>query len=331
MPEAIQPTLACTPDGNPRRVGVEIEFGGLDCASAARLVAAEFGGQVREVDPYRFVVEAEAYGPFTVELDTQYVHPGEARDARERARLESERLGEALEAGLRIAIGEVTRLYLPTEIVCPPIPLGELARLDALAAQLRAAGAEGSRVSVLYAFGLQLNLDVPAFDAGTLLSYLRAYMVSAEGLRREIDIDTTRRVLPFVQPYPQAYLRHVLAPGYTPDLETLIAEYLIHNPTRNRDLDMLPLFMWLAPDRVRASVDDPRLKARPALHYRLPDCRIDDPDWTIVGEWNRWAGTVEALVAAPARLGEACEACLRQLEQDWLSGWAEEAMDWLRR
>ncbi|RDD61299.1 amidoligase family protein [Ferruginivarius sediminum] len=330
MPDPVLPHFATTSDGSARRVGVEIEFGGLACGEAADVVAAVFGGEVREIDQYRYIVESEAFGPFTVELDTQYVHAGEAKTPQQRVKLESERLGEALEEGLRTAIGEVTRFYLPTEIVCPPIAIAELPHLDELARRLRAAGAEGSRDSLIYAFGLQLNPDLPAFDAGTVLSYLRAYLVSADWLRREIGIDLTRRVLPFIQPYPRAYLRHVLRREYEPDLKTLIGDYLFYNPTRNRDLDMLPLFLWLAPQQVRAKVEDPRLKARPALHYRLPDCRIDEPGWTIVGEWNRWAETVERLAADPTRLRDTCDAYLRHIEQGWLADWAQEAMGWLR-
>ena len=31
------------------------------------------------------------------------------------------------------------------------------------------------------------------------------------------------------------------------------------------------------------------VSARPAYHYRLPDCRLDDPEWSLAWEWNKWA------------------------------------------
>ena len=38
------------------------------------------------------------------------------------------------------------------------------------------------------------------------------------------------------------------------------------------------------------------MSARPTFHYRLPNCRVDEPDWRIAHEWNAWV-TVEALAA----------------------------------
>jgi hypothetical protein len=328
--QPILPSLARTADGDPRRVGVEIEFAGLDVPEAARVVCTQTGGRLQEVDRYRYLVEETGRGTYVIELDTQYVHPSEEGEAERRADIESERLGRALEEGLRIAIGEVTRMYLPVEVVCPPLPIDELPMLDRLAMHLRAAGAQGSRDSLVYAFGLQLNPDLPALDAETVLTYLRAYLVCADLLRRDIGIDLTRRVLPFIQPYPRSYLRKVLPASYAPDLGRLIEDYLFHNPTRNRDLDLLPLFMFLAPEKVRATVDDPRLKARPALHYRLPDCNIQDPDWGVVLEWNRWARTVEALAADPARLRRMCDAYYAYLQDAWFPDWGEAAEGYLQ-
>ncbi|OBX33760.1 putative amidoligase enzyme [Halomonas elongata] len=40
----------------------------------------------------------------------------------------------------------------------------------------------------------------------------------------------------------------MLDPDYQPDLRTLIDDYLEYNPTRNRELDLLPLFAYLDPE-----------------------------------------------------------------------------------
>jgi hypothetical protein len=332
MPETpIQPASPTNADDEPRRIGVEVEFAGVECRPAAEIVAEVTGGKLQEIDRYRYLIEETGQGTYVVELDTQYVHPEEGGQAEERVRLESERMARALEEGLRTAIGEVTRIYLPVELVCPPVEIAELAWLDRMTERLRAAGALGTRESAIYAFGLQLNPDLPRMDAPTILRYLRAYLLCADWLRRDIGIDLTRRVLPFIQPYPRAYIQRVLDPGYDPDLPQLIDDYLLHNPTRNRDMDLLPLFTFLAPDKVKAVVEDPRLKARPALHYRLPDSRIDDPDWSIVTEWNRWARTVEALADDPERLATMSKAYLGYLEDAWFPDWADGADAWLNR
>ena len=117
-----------------------------------------------------------------------------------------------------------------------------------------------------------------------------------------------RRALPFADPFPRTYVRKVVDPNYQPALPQLVDDYLEANPTRNRELDLLPLFTHLAPERVRAKVADALIKARPTYHYRLPDTRLSDPAWSLIVEWNRWV-EVEHLAADAAalrRLGRVC-------------------------
>ncbi|SDG29206.1 Putative amidoligase enzyme [Limimonas halophila] len=329
MPEPLTPPQASKSDGSPRTIGVELEFGGLTCAHAAAVVARQLGGTVREIDRYRFVVDGTALGAIRVELDTQFVHPGETTDPEQRVALERERMGDLLEGALRTAIGEVTALYLPVELVVPPVPVASLPELDALLPALREAGARDTGASPIYGFGLQLNIDPPDLDPATLQALMRAYAISGAHLRREIGVDWTRRLLPFVEPWPRAYLRALLAEETAPALSALIDTYLTHNATRNRDLDLLPLFLWLDPSRVRAAVSDPRLQPRPAMHYRLPDSRLEDPAWSVTGEWNRWVTHVERLAADSERLRAAGADYLDRLRGDRLSDWADQVAAWL--
>jgi hypothetical protein len=64
--------------------------------------------------------------------------------------------------------------------------------------------------------------------------------------------------------------------------------YLQHNPTRNRALDLLPLFAHLDAPLLARYVEDSRIKKRPTLHYRLPDCDVDNPQWNFSSVWNDW-------------------------------------------
>ena len=66
---------------------------------------------------------------------------------------------------------------------------------------------------------------------------------------------------------------------------------------------MLPLFAQIDEERVQAQVGDDRINARPTFHYRLPDCRIDDEQWTLARSWNRWC-VVERLANDPQALDE---------------------------
>ena len=90
-------------------------------------------------------------------------------------------------------------------------------------------------------------------------------------------------------------------------MDQLIDDYLTHNPTRNRALDMLPLFRHIDEQRVINVVDDDRIKARPTFHYRLPNCQIDEPDWGLIRAWRDWL-QVEALAADATRLDAVMQA-----------------------
>jgi hypothetical protein len=149
-----------------------------------------------------------------------------------------------------------------------------------------------------------LNVEVPSRDEETLLRYLQSFLVLYDWLSDVIDVDVTRRIGPFVNPFPEDYRMKVLDPSYTPNLDTLIDDYLLANPTRNRPLDMLPVFATIDEQKVAlAAKDFDKVKARPAFHYRLPNCLIDDPAWSIAIEWNRWC-EVERLADDPERMRE---------------------------
>ena len=295
----IEPPYPHTEAGRPRRIGVEIEFIGVSCERAAELVRDLYGGAMRPLDSYRFLVTGTRLGDFTVELDCQYAHTDGSPDA-------DLDVTNAIRNGLASAVGAVSSLWVPVEIVSPPVPLSALPELDGLIPALRNAGAEDTKEGLVYAFATQLNPEVPSFSIESIIRHLRAFLLLEDKLRAEIDIDLLRRTLPFTNPFPKAYARKVANPLYQPELPQFVEDYIAANPTRNRELDLLPLLAELAPDQVRASIDDIRVKPRPTFHYRMPDTRLSDPGWGFVIEWDRWVG-VELLAAdagALARLGE---------------------------
>jgi hypothetical protein len=125
-------------------------------------------------------------------------------------------------------------------------------------------------------------------------------------------------MLGFIAPYPRAYARLVLDPGYAPDQAQLIDDYLMHNATRNRGLDLLPLFAHIDPARVRRGIDDKRIKARPTFHFRMPDSRVDEASFRISEQWSTWL-EVERLACDRARLAEQSRSVLARLRSPW--GW----------
>lgn len=305
-------------EDKPRHVGVEIEFGSVSTGDAARKVQAMFGGELRQEDQHRFHVRDTSMGTFLVELDTQYVHrvPG------------GEGGPDELMDKLRGFLGNISELVVPNEIVCPPVELDRLPDLEALSDGLVEIGASGSSANPLYAFGFQLNPEIASREASYILSMLRAYVLMSPWLRAVIELDVTRRIVSFADPFPAGYANWILDPDYEPDLNELIDDYLAFNPTRNRELDMLPLFTWLDEDRVRASVSDVRIKPRPTFHYRLPDAKIGQPDWSLALEWNRWC-VVERLAANAEQLDAMSRAWLDN-DSRFISGnWAIKCTDWL--
>lgn len=278
-----------TAKGTPRRTGVEIEFGGLTEAVAARLVADHLGGRPREVTAHEYLVEGTEWGDVEVCLDTAL------RD----------QAGTAL-ADLGLKLG---RAVVPVEIVTPPLLPGQVPALDGLRAAIRAAGGQGSRDNVLLGFGLHLNPEIADATAAAIVPVVCAFALIEDWLRKADPIDPSRRLLPFVDPYPRGFVDRLAAADWT--LAQFTDAYLDETPSRNRGLDMLPCLRHLDEARVtRALGGEARaVAARPTFHYRLPDCRIDEAGWRIAYEWNRWV-MVERLAAR--------REALEQLSADWL-------------
>lgn len=319
-PGAIAPPFAVSADGQPRRVGVELEFAGLSASDAANVVASTFSGTVIVDGPHDFTI-ATRLGPFGAKIDSQHVLKKPAREGR------SPRMVEA-EAALRALLGDIGSLVIPCEITGPPIPFTEIAEIDRLVADLRAAGALGTAVSPVYAFGLHLNMEVASDTAGYLASVIKAFALVGPWLRATLAIDRARRLLPYIQPYPAEYTALITEPRYAPSRERLMADYLEYNPTRSRDLDMLALFAHLDPARVRAAVDDALIKPRPTFHYRLPDCRINEPGWGVARDVRRW-WAVERLAADTGQLARMCAAYQGCVASGRLADWPKEVPGWL--
>ncbi|WP_043530001.1 amidoligase family protein [Litchfieldella xinjiangensis] len=327
------PPLTHNPKGELRRVGVEIEFAGIAPHDAAGLVTGLFGGQLEMVTAHRLKVAGTRWGDFTIELDTKYAHP-DAKVVEKPPRSEADwdrqyqQLRVEFHTRTRELIGDVVTGLVPTEIICPPIPWSSLTELDDLLEALRGRGAKGSDASLFYGFGLHLNPEVPSLSTESLLAHLQAYMMLADWLRDAIDVDLTREVLPHTNPFPKGYATHILDPDYQPDLDTLIADYLAFNPTRNRELDMFPLFAYLRPDYPSPLFQDVLVKPRPTFHYRLPNAQFSSPDWGVTTEWQRWL-EVERLAADPVRLEAHAREYLAHHAQSPMSRWLDKLRKWM--
>ena len=278
------PPQATNDDGEPRRVGFELEFSGISLDDAAEVIQSALEGKRTSESSADRVIQSRSFGEFIVELDWDYLK----RKANGTSR--GENGSEWLEP-----LSQAAALLVPVEVVCPPIALKDLAVLDPMVSGLRDAGAVGTEESLIAAYGVHINTEAPRLDGDTLFSYLRAFAILQWWLVDAHAVDPTRKVSPYIDLYPHAYLKKILSKS-TSTIDEIFDDYLEHNASRNRALDLLPILAEIDSGRVREAVDDLKIKARPAFHYRLPNCHIEDPGWSLAGPWNTWC-VVERLAA----------------------------------
>lgn len=275
-------------DGQLRRVGFELEFTGLTISAAGQVLHETLGGILREMSLAESVLQVEPLGEFKIELDWGYIKTKAAEEGQNDPSQWLEMLSQS------------AALLVPVEVVCPPLPLDQLDALIPLTAALRKAGAKGTEDSIIAAFGVHINAEIPQVEAAKLDSYLRAFALLQWWLIDNDNINLTRKISPYIDLYPETYLEQLFS-RKDPTVEMLMDDYLEHNASRNRALDMLPLFAEINPERVQFVVGDDRIQARPAFHYRLPDCHIEKPEWSLVNAWNSWL-VVECLATQPETL-----------------------------
>ncbi len=302
-----------------RTVGFELEFSGLSLAQAGELLQSALGGKLRNVSAAESVLQVDGLGEINIELDWNFLK----NKATEENAPENNDWLELL--------SQTAELLVPMEIVCPPLPINEMAKLDRMVSCLREAGAAGTEDSLIAAYGVHINTEPPDLEAATLFAYLRAFSLLQWWLVDYHPVDFTRKLSPYIAFYPETYLRSLFS-REEPNMEELIADYLADNASRNRALDLLPLLAEIAPDQVAAAVDDPRLKARPAFHYRLPDCHIEKPEWSLAVPWNTW-WVVEQLAEKTDALDSLGQKFL-QMERPFLgvsrADWTGLIDQWLR-
>lgn len=266
--------------GDERRVGFELEFSGLTLQHTLEICRDELGGNLVSRTPAQCVLDIDGLGRFRIEIDWDYLK----RKAQTK---------EADESGWVKELGSLAENLVPIEIVASPLTLEQCQCLLPLVARLREAGAKGTGESFIAAYGVHINAEVPSLEPDDLLRYLQAFSLLQWWLVDAHHVDTTRKLSPYIDTYPEAYTR-LLATQDSVSLEQLIDDYLIHNPSRNRALDMLPIWAYLNESKVMSVIKDKKIKARPAFHYRLPNCHLERPDWQLTNPWKIW-WVVEAL------------------------------------
>lgn len=318
------PDIVKTADGKERRVGVEIELSGLGYQELVDLAGDLLGGE--SAPESRYVSKLETpLGSFIIELDSDPIKDLDLADERLPQAIR-ELGGQAMDV-----IDAAAELIVPLEIVSPPMAFSDLNQIETLVDKLREAGALGSRNAIYFAFGLQLNPELPDLKPTTLVRYYQAFAVLYDWLKARHQLDISRKFTPYIEPWSSQYTDLLIAEDYVPDQRQMMVDYLESNPTRNRALDLLPLFAHLDKPLLDQYVEDPRIKSRPTLHYRLPDCDIDNPEWHFSSVWNDWvvveqlANNAEDLKELRALFRDSRKLSLRNLT----TSWQETSANWL--
>jgi len=314
------PPVTAKDDGSPRMVGFELEFSGLTLDQTVDAIQSSLGGKLQAENAAERVLYVESLGEFNIELDWDYLKRKAA------ATKKHEEDAEWIDQ-----LSKAAALLVPVEVVCPPIPITNLEILDPMVTALRGAGAEGTQESFLAAYGVHINAEIPSLDSATLFSYLRAFVILQWWLVKAHEVNITRKISPYIDLYPEVYLKRVMSRS-KPTMNKLFSDYLEHNASRNRALDLLPILSEIDEKRVRRVLDDPKIKARPAFHYRMPNCNIEHQDWSLALSWNNW-WVVEELSHRPDELDELSAAFL-EADQPIIgisrNEWVEFIDQWLR-
>ena len=294
-----------------RQIGIEIEFNGLDFSRTVDIVLEYFGGKATSSQNYVATIGGTNIGEITIEVD--------AKPVLEMDKKFNHQLPEISEPLIEIATQAV-----PLEIVMPPVTLDKIPFIDGFLKKLRDAGAKGTFDKIYYAFGVHLNPEITSEETQYLKTHIQAFSLLSPWLFKQHNVDFMRKFFPFITPYPDQYLDLILSDDYNPDLTKLIKDYHTHNPTRNRALDMLPVFSYFNEDLVRDLYGkEEKINKRPTFHYRLPNSDLENTDWSIQNEFEIWqkveelAADYKSLLHLFSEYAEHKKSLLRT-EKDWI-------------
>lgn len=269
--------------GEERKVGFEIEYIGLSIEQTADTIVEAFKGKKHWVNDLIIEVKT-SLGQFKIEKDAELL---QKLAEKSKENIENNKLD--LEGESKELLITLLNDFVPNEVVCPPIPIKEIKSLDAMVEKLRKSGAKGTSESLAYAFGLHINPEVSSFESMLILNHLQAFALLYDLIAKKMQIDFTRKISFFVQPYPQKYNKLILNPDYQPKFKDLVFDYIENIPSRNFALDLYPLFMHIDEDLIKNKVKVRLIKPRPTFHFRMPNCQIGNPNWNISHEWQYWS------------------------------------------
>jgi hypothetical protein len=302
------PPITHNASGEERRVGYEFEFTGVEMDEASEIIKSLYGGEIHQLSTYEFNVKETDLGSFKLELDAQLLRDKKYEKVLKTLGIDLTKLKniDSIEDSLK----EMASSIVPFEIITPPIPISKMNELNRLVDELRRHKVKGTGSSFIYAFGLHLNPEIPDSCTESLLNHLRAYVMLDPWIRKDAKINLSRKITPYINEYGEEYILHILNPDYEPSLREFVTDYFKFKNSRNRPLDMLPVFMHLDQELTSSLIKEELTSSRPTYHYRLPNCSLEDETWSLSDEWNRWI-MVEKMASDKQVLNQYSRAWLR--------------------
>jgi hypothetical protein len=311
--------------GELRKVGFELEYGGVDLDATAEIIIGLYEGKHHRVSNFLQEVRDTELGIFQLKMDARTLTEKSYEEVLERFGVDTK--SQSVEE----LVEKFASAIVPYELSAPPLPITQIHRIEELRKALYEKKARGTKSSIILAYATHINAEIPRRDVETVLNYLRAFMLLYPWLYDKAEIAIRRRLASYINPYPDEYVRLVLSPGYNPGMEQLIDDYHEFNPDRNRALDLYPLLSCLNAERIASKGDLGNVKPRPTFHYRLPNSLVDEPDWSIAKEWNQW-NCVEILASQPDKIRAVSEDYLRvegKMFMGFFNRWISRTEEWI--
>lgn len=295
-----------------RKAGFEIEFFGISIASTAKILQNLFGGVINEKHKNLTELSDTELGSFTIELDAVLLKRLSRKSLQKQneGNLDWEGVFETL-------ISSTLKGIIPLEINTPPVLIKDINRLDNIVEKLRETDAYDTKKSLLTAFGVHINPDIPSENVQTILSFMQSFVLLNGWIKSAMPLDLSRKLSGFVKDYPKPYCQKILNEAYKPTLSELIKDYIIDNPSRNRALDMLPLFAYLKGGNIIEKYNIEKLNPRPTFHYRLANSYFSKKGWNFSTEWQRWL-YVESLAKQDELRQAMINECLSVKNSEWV-------------
>jgi hypothetical protein len=285
------PPIIHNSEGKLRKVGIELEFGGISLDEAAACVIETFGGTLTEHNHFLMEVKDSRIGTFHLKMDSRDLTEQKYHPTLKTIGINPE--NETIEN----IVETVSSIIVPYEVDSPPVDITEIEKIDQLRMALFNKKAQGANASIFNVYATHVNAELPKMDTFTLLKYTRAFLILYPWLYEKSEISLGRKIAHFIRPFPEEYIKLVLKADYEPDFDTFVNDYHEHNPNRNRPLDLYPVLSCIGKDKIDSLPDIGKCSPRPALHYRLPNSQVNESEWSLANVWNLWV-EVEKLASS---------------------------------